>query len=290
MKSEKIKTKAIAIGIVAVMVFMGSLLIMPGLASATIHSGCGVVAESDYLNFGTGDIFWSIANEERGYFYGSSFSTPTVYFADKIEDYWGSYDSYQGVQHIWEFTNASDHEWFTQHCITFAEETSPYYTGILLIQQGGLYGAVKPKSIHNHDLSHPGEYVLEYDWWYEDTGGSDFSSLKPFWAEINYELDALITKVNATDMPNIIKQRLIDKLEYAKELKDNAKEECEAGNFDGATKKLGVAESQVESFASMVKITRRINSEDKASFLADSTEIIGKIDRLIEYIETEQRC
>ncbi len=110
------------------------------------------------------------------------------------------------------------------------------------------------------------------------------------WHEINKELDALIEKVNAADMPNIIKNRLIDKLEYAKELKDNAKEECEAGNFDAATKKLGVAKSQVESFASMVRITRRISPADKESFLADAAEIIAKIDELIEYIETEHKC
>ena len=54
-------------------------------------------------------------------------------------------------------------------------------------------------------------------------------------------------------------------------------------------KKLGVAKSQVESFASMVKITRRISPEDKASFLAESTKIIGKIDELIEYIEVKRK-
>ena len=110
------------------------------------------------------------------------------------------------------------------------------------------------------------------------------------WAEINKELDALITNVSAADMPDIIKQRLVDKLVYAKELKDNAHEECLADNFIGATKKLGVAKNQVESFASMVEITRRITPEDKASFLADATEIIGKIDRLIEHIETTDSC
>jgi hypothetical protein len=35
--------------------------------------------------------------------------------------------------------------------------------------------------------------------------------------EINDELDALITNVSAADMPNIIKQRLIDKL-YSKKI------------------------------------------------------------------------
>jgi hypothetical protein len=110
------------------------------------------------------------------------------------------------------------------------------------------------------------------------------------WAKINKELDELIEKVDAASMPNIIKQRLVDKLVYAKELKENAHEECLADNFIGATKKLGVAENQVESFASMVEITRRIRAADKASFLADATEIIGKIQALIEHIETEQSC
>ncbi len=112
----------------------------------------------------------------------------------------------------------------------------------------------------------------------------------PLWHEINEELDALMVNVSAADMPNIIKQRLIDKLEYAKELKENAKIVCEEDNFDAATKKLGVAKSQVESFASMVRITRRISEADKASFLAESAKIITKIDELIEYIETEHRC
>ena len=154
----------------------------------TIHWGSGVVKESEYFNFGMGDIFWSIANEERGYFYGSS-SSGTVFFVDKIDNYWPPYDSYEGVQNIWEFTNASEHEWFTQHSIIFFEETSPYYTGILLIRLGDLYGAIKPKSIHNGDLNHPEDYVLEYDWWYDDSGGSDFSSLKPPPSKIEATID-----------------------------------------------------------------------------------------------------
>jgi len=73
---------------------------------------------------------------------------------------------------------------------------------------------------------------------------------------------------------------------YAEELKHNAKEECEAGNFEGAKKKLSVAKNQVESFASMVRITRRISAADKESFLAEAAEIIDKIDRLIEVVNT----
>ncbi len=125
---------------------------------------------------------------------------------------------------------------------------------------------------------------------FEVGGGDILPEIEDHWQEINKELDALKGNVSNATMPNIIKNRLIDKLEYAEELKHNAKEECEAGNFDAATKKLGVAKNEVESFASMVRITRRISSEDKESFLADAAEIIAKIDELIEYIETEQRC
>ncbi len=104
----------------------------------------------------------------------------------------------------------------------------------------------------------------------------------PLWHEINKELDSLKGNVSNATMPNIIKHRLVDKLEYAKELKENAKIEYEAGNVEAATKKLGVAKNQVESFESMVKITRRISPEDKEIFLADAAEIIERIDRLIE--------
>jgi parallel beta-helix repeat protein len=135
----------------------------------------------------------------------------------------------------------------------------------------------------------PGDYTIP------GTAGSEDTNPLPecpgdLWNEINTKLDALIDDVSVATMPNIIKNRLIDKLEYAKALKDNAHEECLADNFDAATKKLGVAKSQVGSFASMVEITRRISQEDKESFLADATEIIGKIDKLIEYIETEHKC
>jgi len=109
--------------------------------------------------------------------------------------------------------------------------------------------------------------------------------IKDTWADLNEELDELIEKVDNAPMPNIIKQRLIGKLEYAKELKDNAKEEYEDGNVEAAKKKLGVAKNQVESFESMVRITRRISSEDKESFLAESAKIITKIDKLIEKIQ-----
>jgi Ca-activated chloride channel family protein len=107
------------------------------------------------------------------------------------------------------------------------------------------------------------------------------------WIGTNKELDELIEKVDNAPMPNIIKQRLIGKLEYAKKLKDNAKEEYEAGNVEAAKKKLGVAKNQVESFESMVKITRRISPAYKKAFLKESALIKEKIDCLIEKIQID---
>ena len=130
---------------------------------------------------------------------------------------------------------------------------------------------------------------LEFDtlWEIESVAPNAFDmmrvqiEIKHPWAKINKKLNALIGDVNAATVPNILKQRLIDKLEYAKELKENAKEEYEACNVDAATKKLSVAKNEVESFESMVKITRRISQTDKDAFLKDSAEIKVKMDTLI---------
>ncbi len=109
--------------------------------------------------------------------------------------------------------------------------------------------------------------------------------IKDPWADLNEELDELIEKVDNAPMPNIIKQRSIGKLEYAKALKDNAKEEYEDGNVEAAKKKLGVAKGQVKSFESMVRIARRIEPADKKEFLKESALIKEKIDCLIEKIQ-----
>lgn len=102
------------------------------------------------------------------------------------------------------------------------------------------------------------------------------------WKDINEELDELIKKVKAATMPSTIKQSLVDRLEHAKTLMENAKTAHEAGNDAQAKNYLGVAKSQVGFFESMVKITRRISETDKKEFLRESSKIIEKIDTLIE--------
>jgi PKD repeat protein len=176
--------------------------------------------------------------------------------------------------------NSTTYEGFTTWEWDFGDgNTSSEQDPTHLYANAGLYDVTL--TVYEADGDSDSEIKIEY---------INVTEFMDPWAEINNELDALIEKVNAADMPNIIKQRLVDKLGYAKALKDNAHEECEAGNFDAATKKLGVAKNQVESFASMVEITRRISVVDKASFLANAAEIIEKIDKLIEYIETEHSC
>ncbi len=102
------------------------------------------------------------------------------------------------------------------------------------------------------------------------------------WKDINEELDELIKKVKAATMPSTIKQSLVDRLEHAKTLMENAKTAHEAGNDAQAKNYLGVAKSQVGFFESMVKIIRRISETDKKEFLRESSKIIEKIDTLIE--------
>jgi uncharacterized repeat protein (TIGR01451 family) len=112
------------------------------------------------------------------------------------------------------------------------------------------------------------------------TATADVTGIDP-WKEINEGLDELIDDVNAASMPNILKHRLIGKLEYVKKLKESAKMAYEAGNNERVKKYLGVAKNGVGSFESMVKISRRISKADKTSFLAQSAEIKEKIDELI---------
>jgi hypothetical protein len=83
-----------------------------------------------------------------------------------------SYDGYQGVGTIQEFTSASDHVFTTQDAITFWDRNSGCYQGILLFRQNGLYGGIEPVDVDENNF-------LYYNWWYDDSGGSDFSDWVP---------------------------------------------------------------------------------------------------------------
>ena len=144
----------------------------------TIHYGSGIIKEGwgdGCVNFGTGDICYSVGYFGRtGYFYGSSYSNPTLYFGDVISPSpcTTSYDGYQGVGTIQEFTSASDHVFTTQDAITFWDRNSGCYQGILLFRQNGLYGGIEPVDVDENNF-------LYYNWWYDDSGGSDFSDWVP---------------------------------------------------------------------------------------------------------------
>ncbi len=141
--------------------------------SDTIHSGSGIVFDGGYINFGTGNISYSGATAGKtGYFYGSS-GIKTLYFGDEIspspcKSPFGALDGYQGVKAIQEFTSAVDHVFTTQHAIIFGDKYSDCYQGILLFRQNGLYGGIDPIDID-------GAGSLHFNWWYDDSGNSDFS-------------------------------------------------------------------------------------------------------------------
>ncbi len=138
-----------------------------------IHQGTGTVLDSYYFNFGTGDIFYSQNQLGIGYLYSlMPPATATFYYADVISPSRCSpaYDGYLGVARIQDFTNAGSHTFETRWAIQIGAQNSPCYTGILLFHQNGMYGGLDPIEIDSAG-------TLRYNYWYDDSGNSDFSSL-----------------------------------------------------------------------------------------------------------------
>jgi parallel beta-helix repeat protein len=101
------------------------------------------------------------------------------------------------------------------------------------------------------------------------------------WVEINEELDSLIEEVSAATITRNVKRTLVNKLEDAKALKDEAHEQYEAGNIKNAKKDLRKAKQKVELFENTVNKSKEISQADKESFIEKSGEIKDKIDALI---------
>ncbi len=129
------------------------------------------MADADFFNFGTGDIFYSYVNDgDRGYLYGGSYSTPTMYFGDVIptpSPCAPNYPGYQGVQDITDFGSAEDHTFTAPDIIIVGDTGSWCYQGILLFHEGMYYGGIDILDID-------AEGNLHYQFWYDRSGGTNF--------------------------------------------------------------------------------------------------------------------
>ncbi len=138
-----------------------------------IVSGAGVVADSQYFSFGPQDWFYSGAdvNAETGYMYADD-PLPAHQLADvtaqSICD--PNFMGYAGINEISDFTSAGTHVFSSPHSLRFGDTDSGCYSGVLLFLDDGIYGGFEPTHID-------ATFCLHYRFWYDSSGGSDFSSL-----------------------------------------------------------------------------------------------------------------
>lgn len=154
----------------------------------SISFGRARIEDSTSIDFGTGGLEYSVNRPGySGWIYGRPplpRFRPVMAFADTKfpSDCSGSigpvgYAGYVGVSNICAFRGIGDHvfiadddprgRYWTLH---FGDRQSDCYAGLLLFRQAGKYGAIDPVDVDDSS-------GLIFDWWYDDSGGSDFSAL-----------------------------------------------------------------------------------------------------------------
>lgn len=144
---------------------------------SSIQSGSGVIAHASpyYFTIGTGMIGYKVALEgETGYIYSSQGTSPTLHFGDPTDlstcSEYASVSGYQGISNICDFTSADNHNFDLPYAVMFGDKNSDCYKGIMLFRQNALYGALEFVDVDSSKNLH-------YNYWYDESGGSDFSSL-----------------------------------------------------------------------------------------------------------------
>ena len=122
---------------------------------------------------------WSYGDGTQGYLYSSSYPVnPPVSFAgvtasgpSPCSSIWNA--DYQGISNVCLFTSASNYT-FTlpsqTNSVRVFEKSSACYHGLLPFKQGNYYGVIDPE-----DITASG--TLTYRYWYDASGGSNFSSV-----------------------------------------------------------------------------------------------------------------
>lgn len=150
----------------------------PPPSAASIKTGTGTVGDSKTFSFGTGNVFYSVGGTGvSGYIYSGLSTSPTLYFANPTPSDttacgpYPSSPSYQGVTSICQFTSATNYTFSgAEGSVRIYDKSSPCYQGILLFRQNNLYGGIDPEDVD-------GSGSLHYRYWYDESGGSNFSSL-----------------------------------------------------------------------------------------------------------------
>ncbi|MCP3873529.1 MAG: hypothetical protein GY699_10300 [Desulfobacteraceae bacterium] len=149
------------------------------IANSQIIIQSGEAPNATVITVGDINLFWSSANTHFGYLttdFGTEFAdvSPSTHYS-------GSYETHDGVRHIWDVRHATDYSFSTPAygSLLYGNQThdlNSSYRGIILFKQNGYYGAIQPLDIYEVE----GVRTLSYTLWYDDTPGAcDFSSLNP---------------------------------------------------------------------------------------------------------------
>lgn len=159
-------------------------LISPPKPTPNIKFGTGTAVTNSVFGFGAGAIHYKELGRlgESGSFYlgsaGGGRTSPSLFVANVTSPKKSSCDPYDesplgspvGPRTICEFTDAANYTFSDkEELVRFHEKTSSCYDGIVLFRQNGLYGGIEPE-----DITKSGD--LAYRYWYDASGGSDFSS------------------------------------------------------------------------------------------------------------------
>ena len=149
-------------------------------ASFNGTSGTISVSESNRFNIGSGNLEWSIAGGQRGYFYtgtNSDYSHPVkVAGVTSASDCSSSYKGYTGLSDVNDLTDASSLTYSiaptpnnSQGAVYIASksETSCDNEGMLVFTQAGRYGVL--------DFVNVSGYSMTINWWLGASGVTDFS-------------------------------------------------------------------------------------------------------------------
>lgn len=158
--------------------------VSPQKPTPNIKSGAGSAITNSVFDFGTGAIHYKELGRlgESGAFYlgnaGGGQTSPSLSVANVTSFKKGSacdphdaspFADYNGPHTICEFTDAANYTFSnTEELVRFHEKSSSCYDGIILFRQNGLYGGIEPE-----DITKKGD--LTYHYWYDASGGSDFS-------------------------------------------------------------------------------------------------------------------
>lgn len=149
-----------------------------------IKSGTGSAASGFAVGFGTGSIHYKELGRltETGGLYGGTAAggktDPSLFVANLSAAKGSACDPYDAValpeavgpKTICDFKDAKDYTFSQADLIRFHEKASSCYEGVILFRQNGLYGGIEPEDVTK-------EGHLTYRYWYDASGGSDFSTV-----------------------------------------------------------------------------------------------------------------